>query len=112
MGYPGALGIKFTEDEKGNWPKILKKVEDTVVAKGAAGRMGTWAYSYNFASAVALGDHVRNVIEKGTEITDFDAIIESYNKFTPGAGWNGSNYADVNGVEKENSIYYTKILMF
>ena len=21
MGYPGALGIKFTEDEKGNWPK-------------------------------------------------------------------------------------------
>ena len=23
-------------------------------------------------------------------------------KFTPGAGWNGSNYTDVNGVEKEN----------
>ena len=22
MGYPGALGIKFTEDEKGNWPKF------------------------------------------------------------------------------------------
>ena len=64
MGYPGALGIKFSEDEKGNWPKILKKVEDTVVSKGAAGRMGTWAYSYNFISVVALGDHARNVIEK------------------------------------------------
>lgn len=102
MGYPGALGIKFTEDEKGNWPKILKKVEDTVVAKGAAGRMGTWAYSYNFISVIALGDHVRNVIENDTEITDFDAIIGSYNKFTPGAEWNGSNYPDVNGVEKEN----------
>ena len=102
MGYPGALGIKFTEEEKGNWPKILKKVEDTVVSKGAAGRMGTWAYSYNFISAIALGDHVRNVIEHGADLTDFDSIIESYNKFTPGAKWNGSNYTDVNGVEKDN----------
>lgn len=102
MGYPGALGIKFTEDEKGNWPKILNKVEDTVVAKGAAGRMGTWAYSYNFISAIALGDHVRNVIDKGTDITDFDAIIASYTKFTPGCQWSGSNYVDVNGVEKDN----------
>ena len=102
MGYPGALGIKFTEDEKGNWPKILKKVEDTVVAKGAAGRMGTWAYSYNFISAIALGDHVRKVIENGEDVTDFDSIVESYNKFTPGAKWSGSNYTDVNGVEKDN----------
>ena len=102
MGYPGALGIKFSEDEKGNWPKILKKVEDTVVAKGAAGRMGTWAYSYNFISVVALGDHARNVIENDVDVTDFDAIMESLKKFTPGAGWNGSNYTDVNGIEKEN----------
>ena len=102
MGYPGALGIKFSEDEKGNWPKILKKVEDTVVSKGAAGRMGTWAYSYNFISVVALGDHARNVIENDVDVTDFDAIMESLKKFTPGAGWNGSNYTDVNGIEKEN----------
>ena len=101
-GYPGALGIKFSEDEKGNWPKILKKVEDTVVAKGAAGRMGTWAYSYNFISVVALADHARNVIENDVDVTDFDAIMESLKKFTPGAGWNGSNYTDVNGIEKEN----------
>ena len=102
MGYPGALGIKFSEDEKGNWPKILKKVEDTVVSKGAAGRMGTWAYSYNFISVVALGDHARNVIENDVDVTDFDAIMGSLKKFTPGAGWNGSNYTDVNGIEKEN----------
>ena len=102
MGYPGALGIKFTEDEKGNWPKILKKVEDTVVSKGATGRMGTWAYSYNFISAIALGDHVRKVLDNGTDVTDFDSIIESYSKFTPGCQWNGSNYTDVNGVEKDN----------
>lgn len=102
MGYPGALGIKFSEDEKGNWPKILKRVEDTVVEKGAAGRMGTWAYSYNFISVVALADHARNVIENDVDVTDFDAIMESLKKFTPGAGWNGSNYTDINGIEKEN----------
>ena len=96
MGYPGALGIKFSEDEKGNWPKILKKVEDTVVAKGGAGRMGTWAYSYNFISVIALGEHARAVIEKGVDATDFDSIMNSLKKFTPGAGWNGSNYTDVN----------------
>ncbi len=55
MGYPGALGIKFSEDERGNWPKILAKVEKAVVNKGAGGRMGTWAYSYNFAGPGALG---------------------------------------------------------
>lgn len=102
MGYPGALGIKFSEDEKGNWPKILKRVEDTVVEKGAAGRMGTWAYSYNFISVVALADHARNVIENDVDVTDFDAIMESLKKFTPGTGWNGSNYTDINGIEKEN----------
>lgn len=102
MGYPGALGIKFSEDEKGNWPKILKKVEDTVVAKGGAGRMGTWAYSYNFISVIALGEHARAVVEKGVDATDFDSIMDSLKKFTPGAGWNGSNYTDVNGVEKDN----------
>ena len=45
MGYPGALGIEFTDDEKGNWPKILEKVEKAVVEAGGSGRMGTWAYS-------------------------------------------------------------------
>lgn len=109
MGYPGALGIKFTDEEKGNWPKILKKVEDTVVSKGATGRMGTWAYSYNFISAVALGDlavtaidNDQDVEEQKEYITDFDNVIAAYNACTPGATWNGSNYRDVNDVEKEN----------
>ena len=102
MGYPGALGIKFSEDEKGNWPKILKKVEETVLKKGGAGRMGTWAYSYNFVSAVALGERAKEVIEKDEDITDFDGLLAAFNKFTPGADWNGSNYTNVDGVEREN----------
>lgn len=42
MGYPGAFGIDLSK-EKGNWPAILKKVEQVVVKAGAKARMGTWA---------------------------------------------------------------------
>ncbi|MDR2069032.1 MAG: DUF3798 domain-containing protein, partial [Spirochaetaceae bacterium] len=40
MGYPGALGIDLSA-EAGNFPAILKKVEEAVIAKGGAGRFGT-----------------------------------------------------------------------
>lgn len=102
MGYPGALGVKFDKSEKGNWPKILKKVEKSVVEAGGSGRMGTWAYSYNFAAAVALGTHVIDVIEGRSEIDDFDQVMASLGMQSPGAGWNGSQYVDVDGIEREN----------
>ncbi|MBC2851661.1 DUF3798 domain-containing protein [Cetobacterium sp. 8H] len=102
MGYPGALGIQFTEDEKGNWPKILQKVEKTVVDKNASGRMGTWAYSYNFAVTVSLVDLAKNVLDGKAQADNFDALKEVLAKNTPGAEWNGSNYVDVKGIEKDN----------
>ena len=102
MGYPGALGIQFTEDEKGNWPKILGKVEKTVSDKGAAGRMGTWAYSYNFALTVALVDLAKNTLDTNGDIDNFDSLKAVLDKNTPGAEWNGSNYVDVRGIEKDN----------
>ena len=104
MGYPGALGIDFNDKEKGNWPAILKKVEKVVVDKGAEGRMGTWAYSYNFSVAQAMGDHAVNVIEGKCDILDFDAIMKTLKENTPGAGWNGSYLVDVNGVERDNYV--------
>jgi hypothetical protein len=102
MGYPGALGVKFDKSEKGNWPKILKKVEKAVIAAGGSGRMGTWAYSYNFAVAVALGHHAIDVIDGNAEIDDFDQVMASLAEQTPGSNWNGSEYMDVEGVEREN----------
>ncbi|WP_300331027.1 DUF3798 domain-containing protein [Fusobacterium sp.] len=104
MGYPGALGIKFSNDERGNWPKILAKVEKAVIGKGAGGRMGTWSYSYNFAGAQALADHAVKVIEEKEELLDFDAVMENLKNNTPGAGWNGSYFIDSDGVERENYI--------
>jgi hypothetical protein len=63
IGYPGALGIKFSTEDKGNWPKILKKVEDAVVEAGAAGRMGTWAYSAPWSFVTGVGEHIKRAIE-------------------------------------------------
>ena len=104
MGYPGALGIKFDESEKGNWQAILKKVEKSVIDANGTGRMGTWAYSYSFTGVLSLTDHAMNVIEGKCEMLDFDAFIETLKANTPGAGWNGSYYIGVDGVEKENFL--------
>ena len=104
MGYPGALGIKFDESEKGNWQAILKKVEKSVIDANGTGRMGTWAYSYSFTGVLSLTDHAMNVIEGKCEMLDFDAFIETLKANTPGAGWNGSYYVGVDGVEKENFL--------
>ena len=104
MGYPGALGIKFDDSEKGNWPAILKKVEKSVLDKGGAGRMGTWAYSYNFVAIQALADHVVDVIDGKVELLDFDAIMKALKENTPGAGWNGSYLVDADGIERDNYL--------
>ena len=104
MGYPGALGIKFDESEKGNWQAILKKVEKSVIDANGTGRMGTWAYSYSFTGVLSLTDHAMNVIEGKCDVLDFDAFIETLKANTPGAGWNGSYYVGVDGVEKENFL--------
>ena len=66
--------------------------------------MGTWAYSYNFSVAQAMGDHAVNVIEGKCDILDFDAIMQTLKENTPGAGWNGSYLVDVNGVERDNYV--------
>ena len=104
MGYPGALGIDLTA-EAGDFQKILAKVEQAVVEKGAAGRFGTWAYSYGYTVSAGLAEHARNVILGTSELTDIDAISQAYGVFSPGAEWNGANYTNVDtGVKADNTI--------
>ena len=94
---------------KGDWPKILKKVEDAVVAKGGAKRMGTWAYSYGYTNSVALGELSKILIERKETPKEFKLkmkdVVAAYEKFTPGAKWNGSLYTDIaTGVKKKNHL--------
>ena len=93
MGYPGAFGIDL-KAEAGNWPAILKKVESTVVKAGGKGRMGTWAYSYGWSTTCALAEYGKRIVEGKAKLGNLKDIWSAYEKFTPGAQWSGSHYAD------------------
>lgn len=104
MGYPEALGIDL-KNEAGNWPAILKKVEDTVVTKGGGGRMGTWAYSFTYTTTIALAEFGKRVVEGKAKVDSFKDLMDAYQKYTPGAEWNGSYYIDMaTNTEKKNHV--------
>ncbi len=93
MGYPGALGVDLS-NEKGDFQAILKKVEESVVAAGASGRLGTWAYSFNYTQSTALVEFAKRVVEGKAKIDSFNDMLDCYNTYTPGANWNASYYTD------------------
>ncbi|GAH22493.1 unnamed protein product, partial [marine sediment metagenome] len=78
---------EFEEADKGNWPRILKKVEDAVIETGNIGRMGCWAYSYAYCVAVGLGEHAKRVIEGKSELLDLSDIMDAFGVYSPGAEW-------------------------
>ena len=104
MGYPGALGVEFEEADRGNWPNIVKKVEEKVVEFGASGRMGCWAYSYPYCIAAGLGEHAKRIIEGKSELLDKSDILDAFGKYSPGAEWNSSYYVDADDVVRKNYL--------
>ena len=104
MGYPGALGIDLSK-ESGNWPLILKKVEEAVIKAGAKDRMGTWAYSYGYTNSAALAEFGKRVVEGKAKVDSMKDLLACYNEFTPGAKWNASYYTDAGtGVRNKKMI--------
>lgn len=104
MGYPGALGLDFTE-AGGDFEKILATVEAAIVEKGGAGKFGTWAYSYGYTVSAGLAQHAYNVITGESELCDIDDIAKAYEVFSPKASWNGSSYTNADtGVKSENTF--------
>lgn len=104
MGYPGALGIDLSA-EAGDFPAILKKVEQAVISKGGAGRFGTWAFSYGYTTTAGIAQHAINVLNGESELLKLSDLMKAYGKFTPGAKWNGSFYTDINtGVRAKNHV--------
>jgi hypothetical protein len=103
IGYPGALGLDL-KAEQGNFPAIMKKVEAAVVAKGGAGRFGTWSYSIGYSATVGLTQHAMNVVEGKSKVTNLSDIFKAFSKYTPGAKWAGSYYVDGGTGVKLNSF--------
>ena len=102
VGYPGALGLEFSE-EGGDFEKIIAKVEAAVVEKGGAGHFGTWVYSEAFMDSAGLAQHAMNVLEGTSELYNIDDIAAAYKSFAPSAAFNGSNYTNANtGVKLDN----------
>ena len=105
MGYPDALGIEFSDSDMSNYEYLLKSVEDAIVAKGGAGRFGTWAYSYTYTLTAGLTEHAMNVIDGKAELLEIDDVSDALAVYSPGAEWNGSYYTDANtGVKTENYV--------
>ncbi len=103
MGYPGALGIDLSK-EKGNWPAILKKVENAVDKAGGTGRMGTWAYSYGYTTSAGLAEYGKRIVEGSAKPGSMKDLMACYEKFTPGAKWATSYYTD-GGTGVRNKKY-------
>lgn len=104
MGYPGALGIDL-KAEQGDWPAILKKVEQAVIDQGGSGRFGTWAFSYGYTTTAGLGEYAKRCIEGTAKLNNNADVFDAYAKYTPGVVWNGSNYKDLNsGTTSTNHI--------
>ena len=104
MGYPGALGLDFT-DAAGDFEKILKTVEDAIVEKGGADRFGTWAFSYGYTVSAGLAEHAINVINGESELDEIDDIAAAYGVYSPGANWNGSQYTNAETGVKSDNIF-------
>ena len=100
MGYPGALGIDLSQ-EKGDWPAILKKVEEAVEKAGGKGRMGTWAYSIGYTHSAALAEFGKRVVEEKAKVDSLKDLVACYNEFTPGAKWSANYYTDA-GTDVRN----------
>lgn len=93
LGYPGALGVDLSK-EKGNFPAIMKKLEEVIVAKGGAGRLGTWAYSFGYSATAGLTEHAIRCIKGESKVLNINDIFSAFAKFTPGAKWGGAWYTD------------------
>ncbi|MDO4988197.1 MAG: DUF3798 domain-containing protein [Synergistes sp.] len=94
MGYPAAFGIDLKK-EAGDWPAIMKKIEQVVVKTPGKGRMGTWFYSYGWSTTCALAEYGKRIVEGKAKLYNLKDLWKCYDKFTPGAKWNGSPYYDM-----------------
>ena len=84
QGFPGAFRLDLSK-ERSNFPAILKKIESTVVEKGARGRLATWPYPSGFGITAALGEFAKRLADGKAKPKDMDQLIDSMNTSLPSA---------------------------
>lgn len=104
MGYPEALGLKFSLEELDDWPAVADKVEQALSRAGGSGRFGSCVYSYGYSSSTGLGEFGRRLVLGQARIDRKSDLLAAYEKFTPGARWKISFYSDAQtGVTNHKS---------
>jgi hypothetical protein len=104
MGFPGALGLDLSA-EQGDFPAIMSRIEQNLVARGASGRLGTWPFSTGFSITAGLGELGKRVVEGRAKVTSPQDLLECLGKYTPGAHWKGSRYTDLStGIRASNEL--------
>ncbi len=83
-GYVGALGLAITEDMQGDMNAILKAIDEAIVAKGGAGRFGTWMVPFNMVAVEAGVEIARAAVEKGLDFAEMDAVGEIFGEVAGG----------------------------
>ncbi|MEA4883402.1 MAG: DUF3798 domain-containing protein [Clostridia bacterium] len=80
-GYPGALGLKITDDIKGNFPAIVKAINAEIVKRGMAGRFATWPIATSYLHSTVGVELAKLAVEKKIDLKDMVAvqkIMEEY----------------------------------
>ncbi|WP_207799669.1 DUF3798 domain-containing protein [Candidatus Cryosericum hinesii] len=103
-GYPGAFGIDLTA-QQGDWPAILKKVESTIVADGGTGRFASWAWSLDYTTTAGLGEYAKRCIDGTAKVANMQDMLSAFEKYTPGAAWNASDYTDLNTSKTDTNHF-------
>ncbi|MDQ7780791.1 MAG: DUF3798 domain-containing protein [Planctomycetota bacterium] len=75
-GYPGALAIEITDEEKGNIESITKKIKDKITAEGASGRFATWAAPMNMVFVAAAVELAFAKLNRSLDFKKLDAVKE------------------------------------
>jgi hypothetical protein len=103
MGYPSALDINLAD--RSDLSGILKEVESAVVAKGGAGRFGTWAFSYGATVTAGLGEFALRVVTGKAQRSSLNDLVAAYGTWTPGAKWSAKYYNDLSsGTAYKNMV--------
>ncbi|MCL1872793.1 MAG: DUF3798 domain-containing protein [Clostridiales bacterium] len=102
-GFPGALALDLTAQQD-DWPAIVKKIEEDVVAKGAGGRIGLWPYSYTNYVASALTHLAMEMIEGKATGNTLNDIENAFKALAPGCDWKAGVFTYPDGRKLDN--YY------
>jgi len=93
IGFSGALNLDLSADA-GNFPAIMKKIEEAIKAKNEGGRVGACAFSFSYCNSVGLAKFAKDVIDGKAKVDDTAALVKAFTDLTPGGKWATTAYTD------------------